>query len=92
MPSLKIKVHRCDQKEPAWPDLKSEKEYAFENCTVVEKGMSSGETAIMFTLTDPETGKHYIAQTSANILRSLMGAVKGAEEHWAENPVKNIWK
>jgi len=53
--------------------------------------MSSGKTAVMFTLKAPD-GTLYAAQTSVDILRGLMGAVKGAEENWAENPVKNIWK
>ncbi len=92
MPILNIKVHRCNQKEPAWPGLETEKELEFENCTIIEQGMSSAKTAVMFTLTDPATGKHWVAQTSADILRSLVAGIKGAEENWAENPVVNIWK
>lgn len=89
---LKIKVHRCDQKDPAWPDITAEKELEFKNCTIIEQGMSGGGTAIAFTLTDPTTGMHYVVQTSADILRSLVGGIKGAEENWAENPVENVWK
>lgn len=92
MPMLNIKIHRCNQKEPAWPDLKAEKELEFKNATIIEQGTTSGGGAVMFTIADPENGKLYVAQTSVDILTMLMGAIKGAEENWADNPVENVWK
>ena len=89
---IEIKIHRCNEKEPAWPDQKAEAELHFKNATVIEQGMSGGNTSVAFTLEDPATGKLYMAQTSAGILRMLLGAIKGAEDRWLEHPVENIWK
>lgn len=91
MPHMNITIHRCDLKVPSW-DFDFDKELAFNECVIIEQGMGSGKTAIAFAFKDSATGKNYVVQTSADILRSLVAAVKGAEEHWAANPVENIWK
>lgn len=92
MPHLNIRIHRCNEKEPAWPDQQLEGELQFDKCTIIEQGMSSGEPSLAFTLVDPATGKEYMAQTSVGILDMIQGALNGARAHWKENPVKNIWK
>ena len=92
MLQLDIRVHRCDQKEPAWPDQKNDGELHFRRCTIIEQGTSGGLTSIAFTMTDYTTGKQYVAQTTVGLLEMLMGAIRGAEGNWADNPVENIWK
>ena len=94
MPSLSIKIHRCNESEPAWPEQagKIEKELEPTHATIIEQGMASGEIAVALTLTDPSTGQMYFAQTSAAILKSLVAAIVGAEARFAEHPVPNIWK
>ena len=45
---------------------------------ICEAGMANGATSVMLAFTDPSTGKHYIAQTSAAIFETVAGAVSGA--------------
>lgn len=92
MPDLAIKVHRCNEIEPAWPDQQIESELRLTHATIIEQGMGSGEIAVAFTITDPETGKMWVTQTSAAILKGLVAGIHGAEERFAEYPVPNIWK
>lgn len=91
MRHLSIKIHRCNQEEPAWDD-KFELELELDRCTIIEQGMGSGEPAIAFSMVDPSTGKRWVAQTSATIIDNLAAAIRGAKGFWAKNPVENIWK
>jgi hypothetical protein len=94
MPSISIKVHRCNDPEPAFqgPPPNYQGELEFQNCTLIEQGTGSGGTAIGFGVTDLATGNTYFVQTSAAILRGIVSALYGAETNWAENPVENIYK
>jgi ABC-type proline/glycine betaine transport system substrate-binding protein len=92
MPHLDIRIHRCNEKEPAWPNQKVETELKFGQTAILEQGTTGGNASITFALTDPATGKVYAAQLTAGLLDMLYSAVKGAKEHWLENPVENVWK
>jgi hypothetical protein len=86
MPYLNIKVNRINDKEPAWPDIQKCTELSLERAAILEKGMASGKTSVTFALQD-SSGNYFAAQTSVAILETLLGAIKGAEANWNENPV-----
>lgn len=92
IPSFNIKIHRCNEEAVAFPDIELQKELEFGKVAVIEQGMASGQTTLAFFFKDPESGKYFVAQTSALLMNALLKGVRGAEDHWAENPVENVWK
>lgn len=92
IPSFNIKVHRCNDETVAFPGIELQKELEFGKVAIMEQGMASGQTALAFFFKDPDSGKYFVAQTSAQLMHALLSGVKGAEDNWAENPVENIWK
>jgi hypothetical protein len=88
MPALDIKIWRKSEKDVAWPDI-DEKNYVeeltLERAVILEKGMGSGATSVMFLARD-QAGGYYPIQTSAAIIDGLHGAIRGAEARWRDNP------
>lgn len=93
MPHLEIKVHRHNDPDPIFGELaeSTDGEMELHGAAILESGMRSGKTSVSFFVKD-EKGKYHIVQTSAGIIEMLMGAIKGAEANWRDNPVRNIWK
>lgn len=88
MPYLKIKICRANETEPAFPFVKAENfagELELVGLSILERGMTSGKTAIGLLL--HSGGAYFMAQTSAEILRSAAAALEGAEINWKENPL-----
>lgn len=84
MPTIQTIVKRKKDTTPA-VDVQAKEELRFEHAVILEAGMSSGKTSVSFGLTN-QKGEYFIAQTSAAILEVLVGAIKGAEAHWRDNP------
>jgi hypothetical protein len=59
-------------------------ELTIEKVVIQEAGTTSGRTSIMFVLRHPNGSLSY-AQTTANLLDGLNGAVRGAEQGWQAN-------
>lgn len=85
MPQLNIIIKRLTDITPSIdPNLKAEEAILLDSI-ILEHGMSSGAASIGFHIETPD-GKHYVAQTSAVLLRSMVDALTGAEQFWKANP------
>lgn len=84
MPRLNLIVKRKKDKTPA-VNKPVFMELRIDDCVILEGGMASGSPSISFGMYD-QHGNYYIAQTSFAILDTITHAVKGAQDHWRENP------
>lgn len=84
MPHLNIKIQRVLDPNPALPGIDAE-EATIKNVIILEQGMASGDASVAFHIETP-SGDHYIAQTSAKLLKSLVIALQGAEERFKTTP------
>lgn len=93
MPNLRIQIQRQNDPNKLFPEFADRLIYEseFAGCAILESGMESGKTSLSFYV-EAEGGKLILVQTSADIIKTLYGAITGAEERWAEEPVENIWK
>lgn len=84
MPSIKIVVRTKEDKGLALPDIVGDTvEATLVSFVILEGGMQSGKSSVALHIKLPD-GTDAIAETSADIFRSMAGALKGAEERFAE--------
>lgn len=86
MTTLKIVISSLEDAKAGKPiveGLKKEDIVETNDLTVgiLEGGMSSGETSIMFLSKTPD-GKTVVSQTSKALLEQVYAAILGAEQRW----------
>lgn len=82
MTLLKITVKEKSDTTPSFPEITDENkggELILDKACILEGGMESGRPSIGFLLIDPATGKHYVAQTSPDLLDVVVGVLRGFE-------------
>lgn len=87
MPYLNIVIHRADKKEPSLPEYGDAKGLEIDHCALIERGTASGRAVIAFGLRNPGTGELFTAQLTEGLFDMITGGLRGAKEHWRENPV-----
>lgn len=83
MSHLNLRIHNLGDPN-AWPELANarRKEVELQGCTILEKGMTSGKTSLVFHAV--VEGEVILFQMSAAMLETIMGTVRGAEQRWKE--------
>jgi len=84
-----IKIHTKAEHEAGEPLMEGVKWEDIVDCGemtvgILEKGTKKGNTSLMFLMKDPESGKVYMGQCTANHLRGLSEALAGAEARFKE--------
>lgn len=88
MTGLIIKINRVgDPPTDLFPPKESvTAELDMHSVTILEHGTQNGLSSLMFGLTNPDTGEHYIAQLTGTLLKNLAAGLRGAEQNWEDNP------
>lgn len=93
MTQLIIRIQSLDDAKnsiPLFDDINSETDFtaaSVEGFGILEGGMQSGKTSIMFKIRDAH-GKLLIAEMPAEMFQSLNGALMGAEQRFSELKAK----
>lgn len=83
MPHLHITLKENSDETAAFPEITKANfggELTLDGACILEGGMFGGKSSVGFHLIDPVTGKHYISQTSGELLHGLMSALRGFEQ------------
>ncbi len=94
MQAVEIIIHRCNNPERTKSSVIPEDIVNYEgqllNVTILEQGTSGGNAAIVFTMHSND-GYSFFQLTEGNF-NGIVASLKGAKEHWQENPVESIYK
>lgn len=82
MPTVKVIVRSKKDESPALPSLNNPVKVELESFVILEGGMASGKNTVTFHFKLAD-GTDALATTSAEIFKSMAGALKGAEDRFA---------
>lgn len=85
MIQLKILIKTKD--DPKY-DAKDDIEGDLDTVVIIENGMQSGKTSMLFSIKLPD-GSSVFAQTSVALFNSMVATLKGAEMRFEDNKSKN---